>query len=121
MDDAHLKQELEKRKEELTRTYQSNIAAIESTIIILDQRIASPKPPVDSTKLRDLILSAIAKAPQYFSLTDVENYLAANYPGHEFSKSSVASSFWKIVKEEFNYPMVTPGAGRKPTVYAKIK
>jgi tartrate dehydratase alpha subunit/fumarate hydratase class I-like protein len=122
MKDEELLKELERKKSEYERKIeicQSNIAAISSTIFVLKHSDATTD--VDGS-LRQMILTAIEHAPREFSLRDVEEFILRTYPETRKSntvKSSIASSFWKIVKEEMKLEIVDKGSGPKPTIYRK--
>jgi hypothetical protein len=121
MNDDELRQQLELKKEELRQTFISNIAALDSAILVIKKKGAAEIPELDSSKLRDVILFAIKQAPRQFSIHDIENIVTLHFPDESFPKTSLASSFWKIVTEELKCPIVTPGSGRNPTVYLKGK
>jgi hypothetical protein len=125
MSDENLKRQLEEKKRELTvqfqrqsDIFQSNIAALDSAILVIDGKT---QPKQESGKLRDEILEAIKACQNEFSIRDVSRIIALRNPGKIISQSSLAGSFWKIVTEELKCPIVTPGVGRNPTLYAKVK
>jgi hypothetical protein len=119
MKDDELKEQLLIKKETLERqisVLQSNVAAIESAIIVFSGK----GKPTESERLRDMILEAIKHAPQEFTLNDIERSIAIQCTGDTVPKVSIASSFWKIANEEMKLPIVQKGEGRKPTIYRKL-
>lgn len=125
MNDAELKEQLELKKQQLTidfqkvaSIYQSNIAAIDSAIIVLDGK--NQGGDYESKPLRDKILDAIQAAPMEFSIRDIARILAMRSPGKAISQQSIASSFWKIVTQELKLPLIREGAGNQPAMYRKL-
>jgi hypothetical protein len=125
MSDEDLKKQLELKKQELTiqfhrqaDVYQSNIAAIDSAIRVIDGQvhIESSEPG----KLRDVILDAIKIAPVEFSIRDIARIIALKNPGNPISQQSLAGSFWKIATQELKLPLIKEGAGNQPAIYRKL-
>jgi hypothetical protein len=126
MTNDELKQQLELKKQELavqfqrqSDVYQSNIAAIDSAILVIDGKANPQIENIESGKLRDSILAAIKVAPNEFSLRDIARIIALRNPGTYVSQQNIAGSFWKIVNEEMKLSIAKQGTGNQPTIYKK--
>lgn len=121
MTNEEMKAQLEQKKRELLNqinVLHSNVAIINSAIEVFS--IDGPTFNPEALRLREMILLAIKAAPNEFSLRDIEANIAAQcLNGQETPKTSIASSFWKIVNEEMKLPVIQKGEGRRPTVYRK--
>jgi hypothetical protein len=120
MKDSEIKEQLLVKKELLEKqigVLQSNVAAIQSAILVFDNKASKP---TENERLRDMILFAIKHAPKEFTVNDIERSVAIQCTTETLPKISIASSFWKIANEELKLPIVQKGEGRRPTIYRKL-
>jgi hypothetical protein len=124
--DAETIKRLEEKKWQLTaqiqaaqQVYQSNIAAIDTAILVIKGKTEAAIPPGEDAGLTQMVLFALQHVPQEFSIRDIQKTLSFHYPSKVYDKPSLGPIFWKIMHNK-KWPVVKPAAGNQPAIYRKL-